>query len=248
MSLHIDHGEAVASIIGTDNWVGIDMDEEGGSDYIKLNDPDQSFMVLPFENKRTKLFVAGPTGCGKTHFVMQFLDEYKKIFPENTAVIITADPDDPTIHNSGVEGIQVFDIKDPELRDDKSILDPSMFHDAIVFVDDVDFLSDKAVGKRLKNLTHDIIGVGRHFNSSIVQSKHILMNGHDTKFLLGESDYIVVFPRSGTTSFIDRFFRTYFSNLSNQIKKRIWESKSRWAILRLVFPQLVILENEIYML
>jgi hypothetical protein len=239
MSITINSGDPIAF---TDTkYYGLS-ENKNGSQYIKSN---QTLSLAPLEGKRTKVFIAGPTGCGKTYFAMSFLKNYQRVYPDNDIIIITADVDDETIHSFQIDNVKMLDLSDPDLAYDDDLFEEENYRNCCVFFDDLDYLKTNTLTKKFAKLKTNLLGVGRHYNTSVVMTSHLVMNYQKTRFILSESDYIVIYPNSGSTRFINNFFRIYFSGLREADKSRIRQSGSRWVACRMVFPQAYITDKEI---
>ncbi|MEM3062116.1 MAG: ATP-binding protein, partial [Nitrososphaerota archaeon] len=238
-----------AQIEESNNFICIIPDEKTNEMYKKfvIQKPECKLSVCPLYGKRTIVFIAGPSGCGKTTFALKFMKQYLSMHPEHKAIIFTADAKDETIQKYKTPEMKIFNLADPKLSKMQNI-DPAMFRDSIVFFDDIDFLMNQSLIHKLNDLRDRMVGIGRHFNISVLISKHMVMDYRATRNILSEACYIVVFPKSGSTRFVDSFFKTYFSSANQEVKNEISQSHSRWVCCRMVHPQLVITEKEIFLL
>lgn len=248
-TLKLNYGEPLAHIENTDNFVCVVPEEKNVESHksFVVTKPECKLVVCPLYRKRTIVFIAGPSGCGKTTFAMKFMTEYLSIHPDHKAIIFTADAKDETIEKLKTPSMRIFNLGDPKLSKLENI-DPAMFRDSIVFFDDIDFLMKPSLTEKLNDLRDRMIGIGRHFNISVLISKHMVMDYRATRNILSEASYVVVFPKSGSTKFVDSFFKTYFSFADDEIKTKLFQSYSRWICCRMVHPQLAITEKEVFLL
>ena len=67
--------------------------------------------VLPNTDQRSVIAIFGQSGCGKSHWVNQFMKQYHKVYPKNNIFFIGPFADDPSINMKHVEYInyQLFD-------------------------------------------------------------------------------------------------------------------------------------------
>ena len=117
MSLVKNGGTPIAIIGNTEEYIGID--EEGqGVNHVILSGEDRKFSLCPLPDRRTKVYIAGPTGCGKTYFAVRFLQNYSSMYPENDVLILTEDPEDPTITQANLQNMSILDLDDEDTRYD----------------------------------------------------------------------------------------------------------------------------------
>lgn len=233
-----------------EKYIGLVEDSKEGYREIVLKG-DSKFSLLPMKNTRTKLFVAGPTGCGKTAFVMDFMKNYKRKHPSHEIIIITADPEDKTIKDAmkdGLSDLKILDIHDEDLLSGDELLEPALFKNSLVFLDDTQHMDDEELAKKFKRLAKTLLGMGRHYNTSVAISSHLVMDYKDTRFTLSEAQYIVTYPNGGSTYYTDQFFKKHFSKANSQIRDRINNSNSRWCCTRMYYPNFIMLEKQIFML
>lgn len=244
----LNKGEPIAHISNSNDYVCIFPTNEYDDSQLEfhIKKEGHKLELVPQMKGRSIIFIAGKSGCGKTTFAIQFMNKYLERYPNNSAIVLTPKPNDETISSLGNSMIKVWDINSPAFKKIQQIK-PELFKDSIVFFDDVDFMQNEDVKNKIENLRDQIIGIGREFNTSIIISKHLVMDYQKTRKLLAEASYIVVFPRAGSGKFIDTFFKTYFSQANSQIVEQL-SGNSRWICCRMDYPDLIFGEKDFYIL
>jgi len=116
----------------------------------------------------------------------------------------------------------------------------------VLFLDDVDSIQDKKVLEQIEALENSIHQVGRKLHINIIKTSHLGSNGLKTRMVLSESQYIVVYPSSGSYHQIQYILKTYVG-LTNKDLAKIKGLKSRWVCVSKNFPQYVLSESECYL-
>jgi Cdc6-like AAA superfamily ATPase len=244
----LNKGETIAHITNSNDYVCIFPSNEYDDSQLEfhIKKEGHKLELVPQLKGRSIIFIAGKSGCGKTTFAINFMNNYLNKYPSNNAIVLTPKPNDETIKALGDERIKIWDVNSPKFSQVKSI-NPELFKDSIVFFDDIDFMQNENLKDKVETLRDQIIGIGREFNTSIIISKHLVMDYQKTRKLLAEATYIVVFPRAGSGKFIDNFFKTYFSQANSQIINEL-SNNSRWICCRMDYPDLIFGEKDFYIL
>lgn len=245
-------GDPIAYSKTKKKWFGIGdakskkLKNHKGYKEIKL--PDAQFSLMPSKNKeRTTVYIAGPDGCGKTKFAMDFMKNYAKLFPNRLMIVITPDPEDKTIKEANIANLKVIPM-DSELLQEKEFYNVELYQQSCIFLDDIDYVDNPSLKKRLKELCKNLLGLGRHHETSVIISSHVITDYQRTRFLLSLINYVVIFPRGGSNYFTDTFLKRYFSAAKKRHIDRALRSGSRWLCCRMFYPQLILLEDQIYFL
>lgn len=251
-TLSINKGEPLAKIVNTKDFICVknfneEEDQRQEKEFHIQDKKKFSLEAVPIFKKRSIVFIAGPSGCGKTTFSMKYINEYLKMNPESSAFIFTANPSDESVRKYMGERIKVIMLKEEDMKKEVE-LDPTLFRNSIVFFDDMDFLLDDSMIEKVQSLIKRVLGIGRHNNTSIIVSKHMVMDYKSTRLLLAEASLIVTFPHSGSSFFVDSFFKKYFSNANSHIKTELINTSQRWICCRMIYPQLAFNESNLYLL
>jgi hypothetical protein len=131
---------------------------------------------------------------------------------------------------------------DPEME-----LDPEeTFTESMVIFDDVDTICDNALRKDVLALRDFMLEQSRHYDTHLICTTHILMNGASTRRLLNEGSKYVVFPNSNAYQ-ISNFLKRYIGLQSGSIDKFLnSDRESRWKMISRDYPLYVLSRHEIY--
>ena len=212
-----------------------------GFNELKL-DGDAFFQLLPDDKKNRQInYISGQSGSGKTYWIKNYLQEYKKIYKSNLSYVFS-----PFDEDISFEGVSIKNIKiDEELLEDN--LTSKDFEDSMVVFDDVESLSNKTLRKDVLRIMDDILMTGRHYNVSACVVFHEACNGHLTKKILNESHSITMFPISlGTRSM--KYLCDNYLGMSKEEIKRLKKLKSRAVTIIKSYPKIVLSQKEIYCL
>ena len=197
--------------------------------------------ILPTEdkNQRDSIMICGPSGAGKSVFVSQFMDEYIHKYPERNIVLFSMKPEDKALDRYKPMRIPL----DEDLVDDPVKLNE--LENSLVIFDDIDQITNKDVQNAVWNLRDRILEVGRSKGISICTVSHQVSNYRATRVCLNESDYVVIFPKSGGRYQINYFLKTYCGFDKDQINL-IMSLPTRWVIVKKTYPMCVMYQNGIY--
>lgn len=197
--------------------------------------------MVPLPNKHVveKVYVTGISGAGKSHWSSRWLVEYFKMFKDDEYFLISTVDDDKVLDDLNPVRIPLND----------SILEirPEELRNSVVMFDDTDSIRDKPLRKAVGAFRDNLLEIGRHFNTRMLITSHLVFNFHHTRRVLNEATSIVFFPGAGSTYQIRRFLKVYAGLDPNQIKK-ILNLPSRWVVLHRTYPNFVLYEKGVYML
>ena len=196
---------------------------------VPTNDPDQ----------RDSIYVTGPSGSGKSCWIAQFIAEYNDVYPDRDVVVFSAKNEDPALDQFDVIRIPLNEglVNEPvELEELKN---------SLVIFDDIDQLSPKDLQEAVWKLRDKILEVGRSLGISICTVAHQITNYKASRVCLNEADYVVFFPKSGSSHQIKYFLKNYAGMDKEQISK-VMKLKSRSAILKKTYPMAMVYSNGCY--
>lgn len=184
-------------------------------------------------------YIAGPKGSGKSTFVGKYSREYQKMFGDRDIIILSKHKDDKSLGElKNVINLPLENLLENPLDDDE-------IRDSLMICDDIDAIKDKE--SRLGAITtrDDVLENGRHSNTYILCTSHLINNSHATKKVVNECDFIVVFPKTGGYKPIKYYFETYAGLDRHKIKKYIMDipDECRWVYFRKIAPQLILWEK-----
>ena len=130
---------------------------------------------------------------------------------------------------------------------DKVSFTPEDFKNGICIFDDVDTIQDKSLAKKVQALRGNILETGRHSRITCISTSHQIQNFLETRQLINEAMYVVLFPRASSIFHIHNFLEKYVGLNSYQIKE-IYALPSRWIFIAKQYPRYLIHQNGVMLL
>lgn len=202
---------------------------------------------IPDTKKREVLYIAGPSGSGKSSYASKYMENYVKMFPDNHIYIFSREMDDPVISKlvKSYESIHFVIINEDIYNTPIDIT--SEMKNCLVFFDDCDTIPDAKIKKAIDKLKNDIMEVGRKRFISIVITSHLINKGVETKTVLNESQYITLYPKSSST-YQCKYVLDKYIGLNRKQIDCLMKIQSRWITLKRTYPQVCFHENGCFML
>lgn len=204
---------------------------------IPPNDPSK-FQIIPDETKeRDILYITGPSGSGKSTFVVGYLNEYKRKYKKRPIFVLSSLTEDETLDKvSGLKRIRL---------DEKMWQEPlqaEQFQECCVVADDIDVISDKKIREAVITLVNQILEIGRHFKTTLIQTNHLATDRGMTRRILNEAHGIVFFPFSGSSHGI-KYLLEQYCGLEKKTFKEIRKTNSRWCCIFKNYPCVIMTEK-----
>jgi hypothetical protein len=200
------------------------------------NEPMRNFKSLflvwplPRFDMTERLYVAGPSGSGKSHYIAEYLKRYRRIYKNKQIYLFSGVDDDKVLDDIGITRIKL----DEEITD-TNLLVPDRFRDSICVFDDVDSIPIKAIKNSLTKFRDSLLMRGRHEDITTISSNHLLTNYQETRVVLSEATSITIFPMSGASHGNVRILTTYCGLNKKQVSK-IMDLGSRWVTIYKNYP------------
>jgi len=240
MFFSFKEGRKIARIKGgKDDGKYLYLNNEKGENEIKIKDG----ILQPMPNKTIieKIYISAPSGAGKSTFTGKWIGEYTKMFKDDEIYLFSSLPNDRVLDIHNPTRI----ILDNDLLNDP--IEPKELVNSLVIFDETDTIRNENMKKNMENLRDHILEVGRHYNTRILITSHLLSNFISTRRVLNEATGVVVFPKSGSGTFhIKNFLKKYCGFDKKQIKKFI-NLPSRWVMIYRSYPQYVLYEKGAYL-
>jgi len=198
---------------------------------------------LPNFEQPFRMYVAGPSGSGKSYFVSQILDKINKVQPNRKIYIISDVEKDECLDKLK----NVIRLKIDEKMLFKKPIEPAVFTDGVVLFDDIDSIQNKKLSKMINILRDSILTRGRHENISCIVTNHLMTNYKDTRIILNECNSFTFFPKSGASAGIKRLLEAYVGIDKENVVK-IFKLRSRAVTVYTNYPLHIIYENGVYVL
>lgn len=127
-------------------------------------------------------------------------------------------------------------------------IEPQELENSAILIDDIDFITDKKVNEALYELQNKVMGVGRHFNTTIFMTGHQICNYVKTRLILAEVDWVIVYPKSGPKNNLEYFFDNKLKIKDKEFLKKIINLPSRWAAIHVKHPMYVVHEKGVFVI
>jgi hypothetical protein len=216
-------------------------DDEDTNDEIKTyevikNTSGKKFELLPPQEGRSVLYIAGASGSGKSYFTAQFLKKYHKKHPKNKIYVFSEGEHDPAFDDLDIVRIPINDdlLNEPVQYNE--------FHDCMVVFDDIDSLSGK-FKKYVYDLKNKLCKLGRKDEISIIMTSHSPCDGVNTKSDLNESQIIVFFLNNFGRG--NKYLCESYIGLNKEGIKKIRNLKTRSVIYLKTYPNIILSDNEV---
>ena len=247
LSFNKNKGRPIAVIVGGKKdgkfiYLDPDWEKEGDDEYICS--AGEKVFPLPHFDKTEHIYVAGPTGCGKSYFVAEYVRQLKKKQKKRKVALISDVDADPSIDR--IKKLIRVDIKDPELLEKDSI-DPQGFKDTVLIFDDIDSIQNKQIANLIHTFKDAVLRRGRHEGITSITTNHNTSDYRNTRVVLNETNAIVMYPRSGATNGIKYVLEKYIGVNKDEVEN-IMKLKTRWIYCGKHAPQYLVYEKGVYML
>lgn len=228
-----------------------------GKEWIAFNGAKGTFIPNFKEpDKRTVIYMTGPTGQGKTHLASRFMKYYHEFFPNYDVNVFNRDPEDKTFFNAQCFDHKIINCTDKILDDngkevyDMSInpLTPEDLENSCCLFDDIQYIADPKLCKIVTNLCQTCLGDGRKRNITTIVTGQIPTDYSRTRLLLNEAEWILFFPHSSISRGLEYLFQHYLGLKSNNpLLKRMLNAPCRWVIMHVRSPQFAFHETGAFM-
>ncbi len=208
--------------------------------------PDDQIDLDTKEERTTTIFMAAPRGSGKSTFAANFVDIYKKLYKKNKFFIFSrVDKDDK------------LDKLDPiriNLDDEDIVNNPINIKElanSVILFDDLDTKGKGKIAKKIRELRDVVYENGRHNNITVLTCAHTLLNHQETKSLISESEFVVMFVKAGLRNQYMRFLETYVGinkKDDKELLNKIFKCEGRYIIVKKSFPIMFMDSKNIWLL
>ena len=212
---------------------------------LKLIKENEIFQLIPSDKEHDIHYITGQSGCGKSWWAKNYINEYIKLHPKNSIYLFSSISEDESIDS--IKGLHRVNIHDPDFISDDLELDD--FKNSLVIFDDTDCIHNKHIKLKINNILNMILETGRHANISVIFTSHIACAGNDTKRILNEAHTITIFPKSLGNKTLKYLLDSYFGLSKPQIMKvKKMTGGGRHVSILKTYPMTVMSEKHIFVL
>jgi hypothetical protein len=188
------------------------------------------------ENEPDHIYCAGQTGCGKSTWIGDYVNELKKLYPNKDVFIFSTFEEDPALDFLKPHRIEI----NQEIID-KPIMKEEL-KDSICIFDDIDTIQPKKLSRACQALRDDLLQNGRKMGIRTLATSHQLMNYSLTRDLLNSCQKIIYFPQATSPHHINRFLQEYIG-LDKKCAGYIKNIHSRWVEISTHYPSYCLWDN-----
>jgi len=204
--------------------------------------PDGTVEIIPNMNTRECCYTAAPSGSGKSFWTRKYAQQYNRLYPKNKVYLFSKVQGDESL--KGIKNLVRVPIDDSLLDE---CMDAEFFKDSLVIADDIDTINDKELREAIDQITNDILETGRHCNTYMLKTSHLISNYKQTRTVLNESHCITVFPSSGSFHQISYVLKNYFGLVKEDLMK-IKKLHSRHITIMKNYPMMCMYDKGVYLL
>lgn len=199
---------------------------------------------IPPKKERFTQFIFGASGAGKSHYASRLIKEYKRINPTNHIYLLSPKNEDEVLDQLNINRIA---LNFANFLGENRIDDLTEWENSLILFDDCEAISDKQMRDSVDSFRNKCLLQGRSYHISIITILHVGMNGNSTKVPLLESQFITVFPNSGSNTQIERLLSTYCGMSKDRIKEAL-NIKSRAITIHKQYPMYLLSDHSFNLL
>lgn len=212
-------------------------------DFIKLEKGEQFIPVPDIREDREIVYIYGSSGSGKSYFCKEYIEQYKKLFPQNECFLISMKHEDMKLDKLCTR------LDNEELIEDKP--NYAVFEDSLVIFDDCDSKTNKELYKTVQNLKNEILEFGRSSNIFCLITSHLACKGNESKTVLNECHKLVLFLDRGCSQ-NNYLLENYFGLKRKEVEQYIGKNRdkkfkgSRWIVFSRLAPNYILTQRIAY--
>lgn len=184
-------------------------------------------------------YCSGPCGSGKSYAIQRLIKIRQKFHKDNRQ-IITFNPCPDDYQDLDAKQINL------EVLEEGDLPDISEFADSIIIFDDIFYIANRTIRKKVIDFMNEVLTTGRHHNISCFITSHIPADNQNTKHVINEANCIMLF-RGGNAA-QKRYI--YETKVGIDDKKRVNDlvkNKSRYVMVHKHFPKYIVTKDFIEM-
>jgi len=222
--------------------IAVDLTEETDNNMIsvsKAEGPREAigkFEILPdLVNGFDVVYICGAMGSGKSYFVCEYAQQYRRLCPKNSIHVFSQKTSDPSLNRCDDLKLN-YNVLDKDFLDKPiDITNCKRFHNSLIIFDDFMSFSDKKITETIINLILQCITLGRQYNISTVITSH-LFYGFNNKTLYmniqNECRKLVWFNNSVNKYQLRRVLNQYWGYTQREITGFMrYDTKSRYTMI-----------------
>ena len=193
-----------------------------------------------------RIYISAPSGAGKSYFTGQYVEEIRNKFGKKRNIFIFSRVDEDKALDKFPKKVLTRIPLEKKLWDEVKFL-PEDFKKSICIFDDIDTIQDKTLARKVQALRGNMLETGRHSEITVISTSHQIQNFLETRQLINEAMYVVLFPRASSIYHISNFLEKYMGLNSHQIKD-IYKLNTRWIYISKQYPRYIIWQHGVMIL
>lgn len=214
------------------------------TDLVKLKNKTKFKPIPDIREDREILYIYGASGSGKSYFCKEYIEEYKKMFPDNDCFLFSMKHEDSKLDKLCIR------IDNDDLMEDMPGYE--VFENSLVIFDDCDSKMNKKLYTIMQNLKNQILEFGRSSNIFCLITSHIGAKGAESRTVLNETHGLVLFFRGSPQN--SYLLERYYGLSKKETDKYIGKNRdklfkgSRWILFKRLAPNFILTEKMAYRL
>lgn len=184
-------------------------------------------------NTANHLLCSGPTGCGKSTFIGNYIREILNYDNKKVYLFSASDKD------SALDEYNPIRITKDEMN--KGEFDIDNFRNSIVIFDDIDRFENN-LSNIIRNFRDKLLEEGRKLNIHVLCTSHQLYNFLKSRDMINECSKITLFHNGLSPNHTIKFLRTT-CGLDSKCIKYIQALEGRYIMVYKNYPQFLLSEN-----
>jgi hypothetical protein len=238
------YGESIAIIDSNGNNKIIYVNEKNPIKEIKCEGGEHIQQIPNVSKERDVIYCSGMSGSGKSYYIKNYADKYKKLYPKRNILLFSGiDSDSGSLDKiKDLKRVKIYE--DGFINEEFSVND---FEESLVIFDDLEMIRNKLLFSKVMKIQDDLLQGGRHSKTSVAVANHSGANGKSTKLILNEASSIVLYPNGIGKRVLTYILEQYMGLDKNQIK-RIKKLRSRWITIVKTYPLILLYEKGAFVL
>lgn len=203
---------------------------------------DTSEHVFPIPQLYSeRLYISAPSGAGKSYFTGEYIEQIRTKFGKKRQIYIFSRVDeDKALDRFPKKSVTRIPLE-AKLWSEVQF-SPEDFKKGICVFDDIDTIQDRVLAKKVQLLRGNMLETGRHSEITVISTSHQIQNFMETRQLINEAQYVVLFPRASSIYHISNFLEKYLGLNSYQIKQ-IYKLPTRWIFVSKQYPRYLLYQH-----
>lgn len=164
---------------------------------IRLNLPNEAFFpsITDYykDEQVDRIYITGPTGCGKSSFIRGWVRLFKTLYPEARLMLFSSKTEDKVLDDLELERMHI----DEDTVVDKYKLEDLMGESkpSLCIFDDIEDFPSAKINKEIARLRDEVMRNGRSYGIYSLFVHHDPCNYKETKSQIFECNKVVIFPK-----------------------------------------------------